>query len=216
MLGIDNFPVFLMASVALNVYPGPDFFYVLGRSISQGRAVGVAATLGVSTGSLCHTLLGAAGLSSILLASPGMFRLIQYAGAAYLVYQAFLLLKRSGIPLQSDTMQTEHRNIFTVYRQGLLTNILNPKVALFFIALLPQFVSDSCPNTFLALSVLGLSFITTGTLWFLCVAFCAAFFSKRFREKTRSMQCLLRANAVLFLLLALHLATGHFQGPNTS
>lgn len=166
MLGIEHYLIFLTTGILLNIYPGPDSFYIIGRSISQGKSAGVFAALGISTGALIHTFVGAIGLSALLLASANAFCFIKYAGATYLVYQAIIMFKESfNNSATSIRYQQQSRSLFKIYRQGAITNILNPKVALFFMALIPQFISPSSPNTFLAFLVLGFSFIFTGTLW---------------------------------------------------
>ncbi|MDJ0622309.1 MAG: LysE family translocator, partial [Desulfocapsaceae bacterium] len=183
MLGIEHYFVFLITGILLNMYPGPDSLYIIGRSVSQGKSAGILAALGISTGALFHTFVGALGLSALLLTSANAFTFIKYAGAMYLMYQAILMFKESfnnsTTPIR---YQQQGKSLFKIYRQGTITNILNPKVALFFMALIPQFISPSSPNTFLAFLVLGFSFIVTGTIWCLLLALCAAYFSKKLRR----------------------------------
>ena len=143
MFGIENFIVFVTSAILLNLYPGPDSLYILSRSISQGRMAGIFAVLGISTGSLVHTLLGAAGLSAIIFSSARAFVLVQYAGAMYLFYQAILMVLESGKGKHLYDRQSRKKSLTGIFWQGAITNILNPKVALFFMALLPQFVSPT-------------------------------------------------------------------------
>lgn len=211
MLGIENFTVFLTAGILLNLYPGPDSLYILARSISQGRVAGVFAVLGISTGSLFHTLIGSAGFSALLFSSASTFSLIKYAGAAYLFYQALLMLRDSL--KTSDRMQlfSDKKSMWKIYRRGALTNILNPKVALFFMALLPQFISAQSSSKPLAFLLLGMVFVLTGTLWCLLLALFASFFSRSMRKNPRVSQWLLRINAGLFGYLGIQLASASFQ-----
>lgn len=211
MFGIDHFLTFLIAGILLNLYPGQDSIYVIGRSMSQGKSAGVFAVLGISTGALVHTFIGALGLSAIFLASARAFTIVKYAGAAYLVYQAFLMIKESfKNPLVAGHPGYQQRNsLFKIYKQGVITNVLNPKVALFFMAFIPQFISPSSPNTFLSFLVLGVTFITTGTVWCLLLAYFSAFFSHKFRKNSRVSKWLLRVNGALFTCLAAKLAATH-------
>lgn len=206
MLGIENFFVFLGAGVMLNLYPGPDTLYIIGRSVSQGRAAGVAAVLGITTGGMVHALLGAFGFSAILATSALAFQAIKYAGCLYLLYQALQMFREST---RTEAVVVEKRaksGILSIYRQGAVTNILNPKVALFFLAFLPQFIDPAAVNKPFSFLLLGAVFMTTGTIWCLVVAFCAASFSSRLRGSGRVSRWLLRANGSLFAVLGLKLA----------
>jgi threonine/homoserine/homoserine lactone efflux protein len=211
MFGIDNFFLFLTTGILLNLYPGPDSLYIIGRSISQGRLAGVFAVLGIVTGAFVHTIIGAIGLSAILLTSAKAFMVVKYAGAAYLIYQAVLMLKDSFADRSENPAEDPGKNLSRIYRQGAITNILNPKVALFFMALIPQFISPTSPNKALSFIVLGLVFITTGTIWCLTLALLAAYFSQRFRKNSRTAKWMLRANAGLFTYLGIRLATAHIK-----
>ena len=144
MLGIHDYWLFVLAAILLIVAPGQDTLYILGRSIGQGRRIGVAAALGVSAGTLVHTFAAALGLSAIVATSATAFLAIKLAGAAYLVYLGVRALVKPTIatPSAHGLGAADARKAF---RQGLLTNVLNPKVALFFLAFLPQFVDAEAP-----------------------------------------------------------------------
>ena len=133
---------FAAATLALNLTPGPDMAYITMRSLTQGRAAGIAASLGVGAGSLVHTVLAAVGVSAVLQHSEFAFALLKYAGAAYLVVVAWGLL-RAGTQ-DATTQGAPPRPASRIFAEGALTNILNPKVALFFLAFLPQFVAGRC------------------------------------------------------------------------
>ena len=133
MSGIQNFEAFVLASIMLNLIPGPDTFYILGRSMAQGKRTGIASALGISAGAVCHTLMAAVGLSALITASPVAFTAVKWAGAAYLVYMGIKMVFTRQSGLAGNGPLTE-QSFAGVFRQGLITNALNPKVALFFLA----------------------------------------------------------------------------------
>jgi len=206
MLGIHDFGIFLATGLVLNLTPGPDTFYILGRSMAQGRSAGIASVLGISTGSLVHTFAAALGLSALLAASASTFLAVKLAGAAYLVYLGFrMLLSRSSVvPIPEGFSSSGFR---AVYRQGLLTNILNPKVALFFLAFMPQFIAADSSSKFAAFITLGFCFTVTGTLWCLCLAWFASLLGGRLRGSTTFSKVLNRTAGALFVSLGVRLAT---------
>jgi threonine/homoserine/homoserine lactone efflux protein len=212
MFGIDNFFVFVTTGILLNLYPGQDTMYIMARSISQGRLAGVFAALGISTGALFHTLIGALGLSAIIMSSVHAFMLIKIAGACYLIFQALLMFKESMLVASAGAPVKARSRLITIFRQGALTNILNPKVALFFLALLPQFISPASSNKTLSFIILGLIFIFNSTLWCILVALFAAFFSNKLRSNRNLSRWLLRFNAGLFCYLGLKLVFYPFNG----
>jgi threonine/homoserine/homoserine lactone efflux protein len=167
-LGIAHFGAFLLACVALNLTPGLDTFYILARSGREGRAVGFAAALGINAGCVVHTGAAVLGVSAILMTSALAFSALKYLGAAYLVWIGLrMLLSRTAARTPTAT---RGQGAGAAFRQGLLTNVLNPKVALFYLAFLPQFVSAQAGHPQLALLVLGVSFIGTGLTWSLVLA----------------------------------------------
>jgi len=207
MFGIENFLVFVTTGILLNLYPGQDTLYIVGRSVSQGRLAGVFAVLGIVTGAITHTIIGAAGLSAILLTSAGAFTVVKCTGAIYLFYQAILMIKESTTGKSGRLSDIPQKSLLKIYKQGAITNILNPKVALFFMALIPQFISPSSPNKSLSFVILGLVFITTGTVWCLFLALFASYFSQKLRKNSTISKWMLRANAGLFVYLGIRLAT---------
>lgn len=211
MLGIHDFWLFVTAGLLLNLTPGPDTLYIVGRSIAQGRRAGVLSVLGISTGVLVHTAAAAIGLSALLASSATAFTVVRYAGAAYLVYLGVRLLVSRGDdpPTAPDTtIASETCDPWTVYRQGVLTNVLNPKVALFFLAFLPQFVDPSSPHRTAAFLTLGLVFVLSGTTWCLVVACFAAAASRRLRERRTTGKWLNRLSGGLFIGLGVRVARG--------
>jgi len=207
MFGTTDLALFVVAGLLLNITPGPDTMYILGRTASQGWSSGAAAALGISAGLFVHTFAAAIGLSAVLLASATAFTIVKWIGAAYLVYVGVsLLFARSKNQQRTLAPACELR---TVFFQGFLTNVLNPKVALFFLAFLPQFVDPGAPNRVIALFFLGLVFIFNGTLWNLLVAWSAARFATRFSGSGHFALWLNRTVGALFVYLGLKLATSH-------
>jgi len=205
MFGIEHFTLFLAAGILLNLTPGPDTAFILGRSIAGGRRVGVASALGIGLGSVCHACAAALGLSAFLATSAWAFGFLKLAGACYLIYLGVkTLLQRSILPAESKAGRGSARAAF---RQGIITNLLNPKVAIFFLAFLPQFIDSATPTKVAAFLILGFTVVTTGTIWCLVLAWGAATISRRLRENERAGVLLNRALGGLFVALGLRLAT---------
>jgi len=206
MLGITDFWMFVVAAILVNLTPGQDTFYILGRSISQGRSAGMASVMGIGCGVLVHTLAAALGLSALLSTSAQAFYIVKMAGAAYLIYLGIrmILSKSEGAVIPDKFKSTD---FWLIYRQGLLTNVLNPKVAIFFLAFMPQFISPETTNTFLSFLVLGLCFVTTGMIWCTILALGAAAFSDKLSGCRSFSAVLNRTAGALFIFLGLRLAT---------
>jgi threonine/homoserine/homoserine lactone efflux protein len=186
MLGIHDFTLFVTAGLLLNITPGPDLLYVIGRSTTQGVRAGAAAALGIGAGCFVHIGAAALGLSAILAASATAFAIVKIIGAIYLIYVGMSLLwplkTRSQREAKSSACaEASLRNIFT---QGFLTNALNPKVALFFLAFVPQFIDADAPNKPLAFLLLGLVFNFNGTVWNLIVAWFTARTTRRLKDSS--------------------------------
>lgn len=206
MFGIHDFGLFLAAGILLNLTPGPDTVYILGRSIAQGREAGIASALGISVGSIFHTCAAALGLSAILATSAIAFGTIKLLGGAYLIFLGIKMIldRRKQLSLPSHFRR---RTTLAAFRQGILTNILNPKVALFFLAFLPQFIDPASNSKIAAFITLGLTFVTTGTIWCLVLAWFASAFSRRLRENETISQWLNRTAGALFVFLGVRMAT---------
>jgi threonine/homoserine/homoserine lactone efflux protein len=206
MFGIHDFGLFLAAGILLNLTPGPDTAYILGRSIAQGREAGIASALGICVGSISHTCAAALGLSAILATSALAFVAIKLLGGAYLIFLGIKMLldRRKHLSLPTNFRR---RTTAAAFRQGVFTNVLNPKVALFFLAFLPQFIDPASNMKVLAFLSLGLTFVTTGTIWCLVLAWFASVFSERLRGNETIEQGLNRAAGALFVFLGLRLAS---------
>lgn len=171
MLGIHDLWLFVISGLVLSLAPGPDMAYVIARSAQFGWRGGAVATFGISTGCLVHVFGCAIGLSALLAASATAFMLVKWAGAAYLCFIGIkMLLTREGEPAGDASGEARAMSLSKVFWQGALTDALNPKVALFFLAFLPQFVDHTAPSKALALFVLGVIFNVNGTIWNLIVA----------------------------------------------
>lgn len=210
MLGIHDFPLFVVSGILLNLTPGQDTVYVIGRSVAQGRKAGVMSMLGVSTGILVHTLLAALGISVILAASPLAFAAVKLAGAGYLIWLGigFLKKQKTDEPIGPNPV-FEATNPLKIYWQGVLTNTLNPKVALFFLSFLPQFISAQAQMVVLPFLVLGLVFLITGGLWLLFLVIGASWLSTRFRKYAAAGSLLKKLTGLLFVGLGIRLAFLH-------
>ena len=204
MLGIHDYWLFVATGVLLNLTPGQDTFYILGRSIGQGVRAGVASALGITVGSFVHTAMAAVGLSAILATSASAFNAVKWIGAAYLVYLGIrMLTTRSTVDGRAVGGSA---SALVAFRDGVLTNVLNPKVALFFLALMPQFIDPGSRAKVLAFIALGLTFITTGTIWCLILAISAGKLRAFFIRHPRGMDVVSRTAGGVFVALGLRLA----------
>ncbi len=206
MFGIHHYWLFIATAVVLVLTPGQDTFFILGRSLAGGRRDGVAAALGITAGSIVHTLLAALGLSALLATSPYAFMAVKFAGAAYLVYIGVraLLSRATGLPGEDAR---NGAGVWPAFRQGVITNILNPKVALFFLALMPQFISATSTSKVAAFLVLGLTFMTLGVIWCVILAVAAASLRGLFLRRPSVANVLNKIAGTMFIGLGLRLAT---------
>ena len=202
-MSIVNYGQFVVSAILLNLVPGSDTVYVLTRAIVGGRKKGVISALGISTGILVHTLLAALGLSVILRESALAFNIMKIAGAGYLVFLGIKAVV-SKKPLFDSDPESLDESPLKVYRQGVLTNVLNPKAALFFLALLPQFVSQSAGSSPLPFLALGLTFFTTSTIWSVVLAFAASFANALLRKNERVQKGAGKATGIIYILLGLN------------
>ena len=208
MSDIHHYWLFVMAAIVLILTPGQDTLYILGRSLNGGLKAGMASALGITCGSIVHTLAAAAGLSLLLKAFPLAFVAVKLCGAAYLIYLgARLVLARHGAA-PDLTMAPPPSSAGRAFAQGALTNLLNPKVALFFLALLPQFIDPQGTAKTLAFLALGATFVALGLLWCLVLAMGAARLRALLVRKAHLRRRIDRAVGALFMLLGARLAWG--------
>ena len=196
--------LFLSAALALNLTPGPDMLYVAGRSAAEGRGAGIAAALGIGAGTLVHIAVVALGLAALLAAVPLAYAVVQLTGAGYLGWLGVQALRQRAPEAPASAPPPASR--WGAFRQGALTNILNPKVALFFLAFLPQFVEAGRGSPAVQAIALGLLFDISGTLVNLAVALGASSAARRLRAHGRTALLLQRATGVLFIALGVRLA----------
>ena len=211
MFGTHDLWLFVLSGLLLNITPGPDTLYIVGRSSAQGLRAGAVAALGIGTGALVHVCAAALGLSALLAASAAAFTVVKIVGAAYLVYVGISLLRSKSSTRSPPVSASGNRpaSIQGIFFQGFLTNVLNPKVALFFLAFLPQFVLSYAPSKPLAFLFLGVIFDFNGTLWNLLVAWSTARISSRLGASDQFKKWFNRCVGSIFVFVGFRLAFAH-------
>jgi threonine/homoserine/homoserine lactone efflux protein len=204
MLDLAQLLPFLAAALALNLTPGADMTYVIARSATQGRAAGIAASFGISAGSLVHSVLAALGVSALLQHSETAFLVVKYAGAAYLLYLAWKAI-RAGNGAVAVDRNLARAGLWRVFAEGALTNLLNPKVALFILAFLPQFVDPAKGNAAVQILLLGAIFNIGGTSVNAIVAWSASAAARAIGNSAGFGRWLNRISALVFVGLAVRL-----------
>ncbi|QBE63152.1 LysE family translocator [Pseudoduganella lutea] len=227
MFGIHDLTLFIVSGLLLNIMPGPDSLLIMARSATQGWRAGVAASLGIGAGTMVHVLAAALGLSALLATSATAFTVVKWVGAAYIVWCGIQMLRARlkeepampeltpgatpGVrPAGSDPgffpLGEKSPQYSRIFAQGFLTNVLNPKVALFFLAFVPQFIDADASNKPLAFIILGCIFNFNGMLWCNGLALFTAFASSKLKVKPRVALWLNRVTGGLFLALGARLA----------
>ncbi|MEQ1806272.1 MAG: LysE family translocator [Burkholderiaceae bacterium] len=231
MLGTHDPWLFALTVLVLNATPGVDLIFTLTRTLQYGVRPGAAAAMGIAAGCVVHTLAAAFGLAALLAASSAAFNVVKWAGALYLLWLAWGMLRTAmrgtgsaaasaasadaaGDPAtlpQSSAAQRTAPTLLAIFRQGLLTNALNPKVALFFLALLPQFISGDAPHKAFAFLFLGAWFVIQGGAFLLLFVVCVAPL-RRWRAPHTWVRTLYAGGAGLFAVLAARLALAQRAG----
>lgn len=206
MLEKTSFFTFLLAALMLNIAPGPDMLYVVGRSVGQGRKAGAVSAAGIFAGCWAHILAAAIGIAAVLRSSPLAFNAIRYAGAGYLVYLGVKIILQRG---RVASQELPPESLDKIFRQGVITNVLNPKVALFFLAFLPQFVDARRGSVALQILLLGLIFNAGGTLVNLGVAYAGGTVGELLRRNQRLAQIQKWFTGLMFIGLGARLAWRH-------
>ncbi|MBN2110057.1 MAG: LysE family translocator [Methanosarcinaceae archaeon] len=204
LIELTQLAYFVAASVALTLLPGPDIIFVLTQSISRGRMAGMATASGLCTGLMFHTTAAALGVSAILYRSALAFSVLKYAGAVYLLYLAFRAMKEGEDLIPSKI--SEERDLSLLYRRGILMNLLNPKVSLFFLAFLPQFVDLAAGNVPSQMIFLGVVFLIQALVVFFLVSVFAGYIGIRIMERPGIGRHVNRAKAGIFSFIGLELA----------
>ncbi len=214
-MGIDHLLFFVLAGLLLNLTPGPDVLYIVTHALRSGARAGVVAALGITAGCFVHIFAAAIGVSALMAASATAFTLLKWAGAAYLVYVGLrMLLARAPAAGDSSAMNLVANGassagataLKSIFFQGFWTNALNPKVALFFLAFVPQFIAPGVANKPLAFLLLGLLFNFNGLWVNMGWALAAAWLARRVAAVQRGMQGLQRAAGLMFIGFGLKLA----------
>lgn len=205
-LGIVNFGLFAAAVLLLNVTPGPDTAYIVGRSLAQGRTAGLVSALGISAGCCVHALALAVGLSALLQASAAAFTAIKLAGGIYLAWLGLRMLLARPPAAQESAAQAPARSLSTIFLQALATNVLNPKVILFFLAFIPQFVRAEAAHKSLGFLLLGLALALISLAWNSVTAMLAGTLARRASRSPQLRLWLERTVGASFIALGARLA----------
>ena len=197
----NNLIYFLTAAIMLTILPGPDMLFVIAQSISLGKKAGISVALGLCTGLIFHTIAAAFGISIIIYNSDVAFMILKYLGVVYLIFLAFMALKESTINLNINWQI----NKIHLYRKGILMNLLNPKVLLFFLAFLPQFVDQSDRNVSLQMVSLGIIFIIQAIIIFSIVSILASKISEKLITNKKFAKYLKWIKAAILLFIGISL-----------
>lgn len=206
MFGIHDLPLFIISGLLLNIMPGPDSLLIMTRSATQGWRAGVAASLGIGAGTMVHIFAAALGLSAVLSTSATAFTVVKLVGAAYILYMAVGLLRSRKASAETKAPVLQALPYRKIFAQGFLTNVLNPKVALFFLAFVPQFIALDAPSKAIAFVILGCIFNFNGMLWCCGLALTTAKASERLKLNPSVSLWLKRFTGGLFVWLGVKLA----------
>ncbi|WP_028219961.1 LysE family translocator [Paraburkholderia oxyphila] len=201
---MPNFALFLATSLAITFAPGPDNLQVLARGISQGRAAGLVAALGFAAGVTFHTTLAALGIAAVLRSSPLAFQILKLAGAAYLIWIGVKALRSQGLAAAGDKPR---QPLATIFRQSVLGNVMNPKVTLFFVVFLPQFVdTHGAHSVTLQMLELGLVFMAQTVVVFSLFGLCAGTIGGWLKRRPRAGLWLDRLAGLTFIAIGMRIA----------
>lgn len=209
MFGTQDLAIFIVSGLLLNIAPGPDSLFIMTRSAVQGWRAGSIAALGIGSGTLVHIFAAALGISAIIATSSNAFLVLKCLGAIYLVYVGIrLVFSKKKLPEESASSNSKSYEMSyrKIYIQGFLTNILNPKVAVFFLAFVPQFISPDATHKSFAFITLGLIFNFNGMLWCHFLAISTAFASKKIQVSNLVASWLNKLTGVIFVSLGIKLA----------
>jgi len=207
MFGTHDLLFFIFSGWLLNLIPGADSLYIIGRGASQGLRAGSIAAFGIGTGIFMHIMAAALGLSAILATSAAAFTILKLIGVAYLMYMGITMLLTSKVANETQMVEIEKNvSLRKVYTQGILTNILNPKIALFFLAFVPQFINADAPNKALAFIFLGSIFTINGMIWCNFLAWASAKSSNLLKKNKMLTRYLQKSAGLLFIYFGLKMA----------
>ena len=201
MFGIVNFTVFVSSCIILHFTPGADTMYILGKTLSGGKKFGIISVFGISTGVLIHTILVAFGLSAVLSKSILAFNIIKTLGAVYLIYMGIKsIMDKSSL---EESKENKIENLKEIYFQGVITNVLNPKVALFFLAFLPQFINENNQYGILPFLLLGISFCITSSIYGVILAIFSGEVLKFFNKDSKFSSKMKKISGIIYILLGI-------------
>ena len=201
MFGIVNFTVFVSSCIILHFAPGADTMYILGKTLSGGKKSGIISVFGISTGVLIHTILVAFGLSAVLSKSILAFNIIKTLGAVYLIYMGIKsIMDKSSL---EESKENKIENLKEIYFQGVITNVLNPKVALFFLAFLPQFINENNQYGILPFILLGISFCITSSIYGIILAIFSGEVLKFFNKDSKFSSKMKKISGIIYILLGI-------------
>ncbi|MDW5290706.1 LysE family translocator [Formosa sp. PL04] len=202
-MGIQNFITFILTALVFVMTPGIDTVFVLNKSIGQGRKSGVYASLGINTGVLAHTFFAALGLTVLLSKSAMALIILKYVGFFYLMYIGVSKLKNSNAVLAVIAEPNTAKKGKSDFWSGFFTNILNPKVALFFLAFFPQFINPTHIENPIPFILLGLTFALLGTVWYIGLTYFASNFTEKINSNPNFNVWLNRLSGFAFILMGI-------------
>ncbi|MBF9298836.1 MULTISPECIES: LysE family translocator [Mammaliicoccus] len=203
MFDIVSFQLFLITVLIICITPGIDMMFILNRSISQGRDAGIYSALGVSVGAVVHTVLSGLGLSVILQTSVVLFTIIKIVGAVYLIYLGIQMFisKQSSISIKKTVYQSRRK----LFVQGVITNVTNPKVALFFISFIPQFISVDNQYGPIPFLILGSIFAVMGAITSFIIAIFSSSLTTKLRDNIVAEKIINKISGAVFVILGISL-----------
>ena len=208
MFGVTELWLFVLSGVMLNLIPGPDSLYVIGRSAGQGFRAGSVGAFGIGAGTLVHVFAAAFGLSAILATSAMAFTVVKVIGCIYLLYIGFsmLLSKNKAADVDAVNVDSKNTSLSQIFFQGFLTNVLNPKVALFFLAFVPQFIAMDYPHKAMSFIFLGIIFNINAMIWCHILAWTSSSIGGKLKHNQRLTTYLTKFTGALFLFFGIKLA----------
>ncbi len=205
MEAITSIGLFAATAVLFIMTPGIDTVFVLNKSISQGKKAGIFATLGINGGIMVHTILAAMGFSMLVAKSATAFMIIKYIGAAYLVYLGVMkLISKEKLNL-TTTIEEEKSNTEHFF-SGLITNVLNPKVALFFLSFFPQFIKPEAMQEATPFIILGMTYTLIGIIWFVVLTYVSQAFSSKMKTNEKFNNWLNKISGAVYILMGIKVA----------
>jgi RhtB (resistance to homoserine/threonine) family protein len=204
-MGIENLWTFILTALIFIMTPGMDTVFILNTALSQGKKAGFYASLGINTGILVHTLFAALGLSLLIAKSVTAFLTIKYLGALYLVYLGISKMREKGSSFDFEAV-VETKSAQKNFTSGIITNVLNPKVALFFISFFPQFIHINALNNPQPYLILGVLYAFMGVIWFSFLSIFASFISVKLGNSSKTGSWVNTLSGLVFILMGLKMA----------